>query len=450
MKKLTLLFVSMFIGASMFYGQSGSPDNLFKARQKSDEEIQDVKKKDKSATWEKRGDLFLEMAQFNTKDLIYGMQPLLVEQTLKKPKDIKKSADGEDWIYDRVTLHFANQKLESWDETQPLDVNALYRSIAAYDSAVILDPKGKVKTKNSVKENIAKIRDLLVSQGAKSYYVTKNFPQAFKDLEMAVKLYDYPRMSSDTSFQIATITLHVARAAVNSKDYKNGEKYYNLCIEKEYNKGEPYNELAAFYGQQKEKDKQIDIIEKGFKKYPDSKEILYAYINFYFTYNQQDKALEKIDVAIKGDPENPTLYHAKAAIFDNIVQDTSNRYTEAQKAENFEKAVTNYKKAIEVKPEYFEANFNLGVLYYNGAVHKIKIADSYKVNQVKEFNDKIAEAEEYLKLALPYMEKAYKIDSKDRSVIQDLILVYRRLKQYDKAKEMQGVFDNLPAQSNGM
>ena len=69
MKRIALLFVSVLVGAVLINGQTTptqTAESLLKAKAKSDEDIQNEKKNTKSATWEKRGDLFLDLAQFNT------------------------------------------------------------------------------------------------------------------------------------------------------------------------------------------------------------------------------------------------------------------------------------------------------------------------------------------------------------------------------------------------
>jgi len=45
MKKLALLFVSIYIGTALFYGQGQTAESLLKSKTKSDEEIKDEKKK---------------------------------------------------------------------------------------------------------------------------------------------------------------------------------------------------------------------------------------------------------------------------------------------------------------------------------------------------------------------------------------------------------------------
>jgi len=453
MKKLALLFVSMYIGTALIYGQTGqTAEALLKAKAKSDEEILDAKKNIKSATWEKRGDLFLDLAQFNTKGLYQGMKKNGItgaELIVGKPKSITDNNGNEDWIYDRVTLHFAGDDLESWEETNPLDPDALNKAYEAYVKADSLDLKGKFKNKNNVKLNAMTLRGLFTSKGVE-LFANKQYKESVDLLDKALKLYDWPKSASDTTFKVGLVTYYAGFIAYSGKDYKTAEKYYLKCIENEWEAGTPYNGLSAVYKDSNEGTKEYEILQKGFAKYPESKELMIGFINYYLGSGQSDKALEKLDQAIKDDPSNPTFVFAKATLYDNMVKDSTDKYSAEQKADFLAKAIEGYKSAIAIKADYFEANYNLGALYFNEAVYKLKEADKLGVKQVKEFDAKVAEAKDYMERALPYLEKAHEVESTDKSTIQTLITIYHRLQKYDLKKAMQEKLDNLPAEKSGL
>ena len=455
MKKLALLFVSIYIGTAFFYGQTSgqTAESLLKAKAKSDEEIKDPKKNIKSSTWEKRGDLFLDIAQFNTKGLYQGMKKTGItgaELIVGKPKDIKADGSGnEDWIYDRVTLHFIGEDLESWEETNPLDNDALDKAYEAYIKADSLDEKGKFKTKNTVKSSTMNLRGLFTSRGVE-LFGKKQYPEAVKNLEKALVLADWPKSGSDTLFRVGLVTYYAGFIASEGKDYATAEKYYKKCIENGWESGTPYNGLAAVYKATQQSEKEYEILQKGFDKYPDSKDLMYGFINYYLGSGQSEKALEKLEQAIKDDPTNPSLVFAKATLFDNIVKDSTNKYTAQEKKDALNKAVEGYKKALEIKSDYFDANYNLGALYYNEAVYRIKEADQIPVNEKAKFEAKMNEAKVELEKSLPFLEKAHEIEAKDRTTIQTLITIYHRLQKYPEKKAMQEALDNLPAEKSGL
>lgn len=453
MKKIALLFVSMFIGSSVIFAQTGqSAESLLKAIAKSDAEILDVKKNTKSATWEKRGDLFLEVAQFNTKGLYQGMPQTGLtgaELLVGKPKDIKADGANEEWIYDRVNLHFENGVLQSWEETQPIDPEALNKAFEAYNKANELDDKGKFKNKNSVKMSIAILRGLVTSKGVE-LYSNKEYSDAVKHLEKALVLAEYPRADADTSFKVGLVTYYAGLIAYGGKDFKTAEKYYQECVDKGYEEGTPYSALASLYKETGEGTKEYDILQKGFEKFPQSKDLLVGFINYYLTSGQSGKAMEKLEQAIKDDPSNPTFQFAMATLYDTMAKDTTDKYSDSDKKAYLDKAIAGYLKSIELNADYFDANYNLGAVYYNEAVFTLKKADKLDIKQVKEFETLVEKSKEQMQSALPYLEKAHELESTDRSTIQTLLTIYHRLQKYDKKKEMQEKLDNLPAQSEGL
>ena len=95
-----------------------------------------------------------------------------------------------------------------------------------------------------------------------------------------------------------------------------------------------------------------------------------------------------------------------------------------------------YKKAIELKDDYFDANYNLGAMIYNQGADMNNAANDIKDN--KKYNDAKAKADERLKQALPYLEKANEINPKDKNTLISLKQVYARIGdqvKYQKAKE---------------
>lgn len=81
-------------------------------------------------------------------------------------------------------------------------------------------------------------------------------------------------------------------------------------------------------------------------------------------------------------------------------------------------------KAIEISPDYFNAIYNLGALYFNEAGDILKTAGDIKDNKVYEQETKRAEA--LLQKALPHLEKAHQLDDKDRNTLISLKELYFR------------------------
>ena len=102
----------------------------------------------------------------------------------------------------------------------------------------------------------------------------------------------------------------------------------------------------------------------------------------------------------------------------------------------FEKAVKAYDKAIDLRPDYFDPNYNMGALYVNKASTLIAKANELPLDQQKEYDALITEANDYLTRSIPYLEKALELQPDDRSTMVSLKEIYTRLKMMDKLKEI--------------
>ena len=91
-------------------------------------------------------------------------------------------------------------------------------------------------------------------------------------------------------------------------------------------------------------------------------------------------------------------------------------------------------------PNFFDANFNLGVLYFNKAVKIYE--DASKISDNAEYEKIKTEGDDMLQQSVPYMEKAHEIDPKDRASLETLKTIFYRLKMTDKYQE---VVDELNA-----
>ncbi len=446
MRRITLLLVSLFVSALVYSQTVETEASLLKAKKKSDADIANAKKSAKYTTWEKRGDIFLSMAQFNTKGLYKGMPNAGIsgaEILVGKPNKKVGTKGGEDWLYNRITLHFKGGKLDSWEETNPLDKDAINKSYEAYMKANKLDTKGKFKKKAIVKTNIATLRGLLTNEGIQ-LYDNKKYAESVEYLKKALELDKFPKNKADTIFKTGLITYYVGVISNDAGDAETAKKYFQICIDKGYQKASPYQALAGIYKNEKNAGKELELLQAGFKKYPNSKEIMVGFINYYLTSGQSQKALEKLNEAVKSDPKNPSFHYAIGTLYDNMINnDKEGKYSKEEKAKYFNEAVKAYKKASSLKENYFEPNYNIGALYYNRAAHILKEASKLDLKQKKEFEDAQAAAKKEFQSALPYMEKAHASNPKDKSTLQTLVTIYHKLQMYSKKKEAQAKLDEL-------
>jgi tetratricopeptide (TPR) repeat protein len=125
-------------------------------------------------------------------------------------------------------------------------------------------------------------------------------------------------------------------------------------------------------------------------------------------------------------------------VYDKLANPDSANGHPAPKPKNYEeligKASTYYKKAIEIDAKNFDANYNLGVLYYMQSMYyydqsQLSIPDAakYKTTWDKSLPD-----------AAKYLEAAHAIDPKDLTTLSALKICYGQMgddANYNRIKE---------------
>jgi tetratricopeptide (TPR) repeat protein len=112
----------------------------------------------------------------------------------------------------------------------------------------------------------------------------------------------------------------------------------------------------------------------------------------------------------------------------------------------FEKSNDYYRKAIDLNPEDFQANYNLAVNYYNHGVHKIrKIDHNTEIFELIRIQD---ECIVLFKKALPYMREAHRIQPEHRKTLGGLMAIYRSLSENNQARTYQEQLETLIRQGS--
>ncbi|MBP6558213.1 MAG: tetratricopeptide repeat protein, partial [Flavobacterium sp.] len=140
--------------------------------------------------------------------------------------------------------------------------------------------------------------------------------------------------------------------------------------------------------------------------------------------NDFDTYTKLVNQALANDPNNVDLVYNLGVISAN-----------ANKIEDAEKY---YKKALEINPNYFNANLNLAELKLRTDEKFVnemnKLGTSEKDN--KRYEVLKAEREKNFKVILPYLEKAYELEPNNEAAMKTLLSVYNALEMTDKYKAL--------------
>ncbi|KOS05344.1 hypothetical protein AM493_04340 [Flavobacterium akiainvivens] len=187
-------------------------------------------------------------------------------------------------------------------------------------------------------------------------------------------------------------------------------------------KGEIVRNIALLYLELGQEDKAKEAIANARKLNPNDVGLIIAEANFYLTAKDYDGYKRLINEAVAKQPNNADLFYNLAAV---------SAQTNAKEAE------ANYKKAIEIKPDYQLAYVRLGDLMLMDEESLTKqmndlgnsAADNKKYAELKK------QKETNYKAAVGYYEKAYNLDKNDQYTIGMLASLYQALEMSDKAAE---------------
>ena len=287
-------------------------------------------------------------------------------------------------------------------------LNTAYES---YQKAIQLDGKDGEYGKQAAAK-VQGLYGLALNAGVESYNA-KDYPAAIKSYKMAQQM----------NPQDTTAVLYAAYASEANQDFAGAKENYNKLLAMNYQSPQMYGRMLQIARQQNNDQEYGQTLQKALKAYPNNKSFVLEDLNQLITAGKDQEAIAKLDHAIELDPSNSSLYSVKGSIYDKLKQP--------------DKATTAYEKAVELDPKNFDAQYNLGVYYYNKAgdvyrkVNKMDLTTYKKSGKAME-----AEGKKYFQQSLPYFEKAMELQPNEKSVMAPLQKVYTQLGRTADAEKL--------------
>lgn len=321
-------------------------------------------------------------------------------------------------VYGKLVQTAATSKKK---KDRKLFENPLQLAYDNYVKALELDEKGKLD--NSVNLLMSKLSNDFVDKGVKAFKARK-YREAMISFEFVSKIAENDIFNGvvDTS-----IIYNAGLAAYNAKIYDKAVIYFITCKEMNYGGVNLYLLLKNAYVSMNDSANVLQILKEAFEKFPEEEKVLVQLVNYYITANMNNEALDFLKIAKEKDPGNASNFFAEGLILDRI-----------GKVDNARNA---YQQSIDLDPEFFTSQFNLGALIFHLGVKMVeeanKILDNEKYTAAREAADvRFAEA-------LPFLEKSHELNPGDIQTMETLKLIYYRLRIMDKHtlidKELQKV-----------
>lgn len=233
-------------------------------------------------------------------------------------------------------------------------------------------------------------------------------------------------------------------AASKSKNFDRIISYNKKMIDLKISSPTNYSGMSTAYLSKGDTVGAFDVLKKGRTLFPDDASLLTEETNLFMSAGKAKEALGNLKIASAREPNNAFYYVFMGNIYDNMANPKDNMGKDLPKPANFEElfasAESNYSKAIALKPSnkdlMFDVLFNLGAMYnnYGGMIASRKADKITDLMKVQKENDEKAGV--FFKKAIPYLEQANSIKPDDRQTLKALRVLYLKVNNEAKAKEM--------------
>ncbi|WP_342644319.1 hypothetical protein [Mucilaginibacter sp. CSA2-8R] len=331
----------------------------------------------------------------------------------------------------------------AYNDTVATTSTPLYNtSLEAMKKAKELDTKGEYKKLTDAANQYLAYHQL--NRGVKEFQ-GKNYEQAYKAFDFYRSAYP-----EDT-----TAIYYTGLAAVNAKNIPVAINNYKKLVTTNYSRrADIYADLSNLYLMSKDTTGALNVVSEGVGKFPNNATLRGREVEIALQQGKQAEFVDKIEAAIANDPKNKTLYFYSGVAYGKIAdakdkaakaaKDAATK-TAALKArdEATAKATAAYGKAVEIDPNYFDANLNMGYTLMTSAVDDYNTANKLPMSKQAEFKALMAKVNAAADKAKPYLDKAVELDPKSASALGNLRNYYIIKKDTVKTAEIKKKMDTL-------
>ena len=296
--------------------------------------------------------------------------------------------------------------------------NALRISMESYLKATELDLKGRYE--DEIKLGLAQVQLGANGKGI-SYYNTTSFDLAASSFDLAAEV----ARTFDIVDTMAVYNSALCYEKANMTDM--AIERYRDCADIKYQVPNVFLFISTLYRNSDNDEEALKVLQEARVSYPREQSLIIEELNIYLTNKDFERAKANLELAAEQDPTNEILWFSLGSVFDNLG--------------NYDEAIIAYQKAIVVKSDYFDANYNLGALYFNKAVLGINEANEMwkpRMTRTEAANQKKLEedSKSMFVTARPYLESAFQVDPTDLETIRSLKDIYARTGEDDKFIQM--------------
>ena len=279
--------------------------------------------------------------------------------------------------------------------------------------------------KQEIYQRVGNVMNTYYTKGADDYNTGK-FGEA---APMFKKAYDIAKsMGSPDANEMLNFA---ATSALRAEDYNTALEYFTEVKNNGADNVEIYKHLAACYNGLGNADQAMAMINAGLEKNPSDAGLILEKVNAYLKEGRGAEAVADLVKLQELDPENAQLLFVLGTIYGD---ENNKDVYDTDKARQY------YEQALAINPGYYDATYNIGVLYTTMANKYIEQANEitgFSKAEQEQYNNLIEQGNELLRTGLPYLKQAYDAQPSD-DVKNVLRSIYVKLNMMEEVKELDG------------
>ncbi|WP_111669697.1 tetratricopeptide repeat protein [Algoriphagus litoralis] len=243
-----------------------------------------------------------------------------------------------------------------------------------------------------------------------------------EDLEMA---YEFFNLAGEIDLKDTTIHYNAGFLANDLGKFEDAKRHFGYLIDvPEYNKLNAYYFMVQILStEEKNPEAAYELVTKAKADYPTDKVLAEYEIQLLLQLNKMDEAMAQINDALSNDPNNTGLLLRSGYL--------------KEQAGDLEGGLADYKKAVEVDPNFFEGNYYTGALLLEQATKMLNTLNDLSDAEWEKQSPIIGKkADENYKDAVKYFEKALEIKPDNTDIMIILYQVHTRLKNTAEAEAL--------------
>jgi|SRR5690554_4343926 len=291
-------------------------------------------------------------------------------------------------------------------------------ALEARQKAIELD------TENEQEQNLEVLSFLLaqyeLNQGVAAWEV-EDFATAYEAFNRGGEY-----LPGDTTF-----LFYAGLAAVQSGNYQNAiEKYKEIVpIDTFSEHRQIVLDISRLYMMEGDTANAINYANIGRDIYPEDSEMASQFIELNLIAGNEVEVISTIEAESNRDPQNKILHYYLGLAH--------------SEAGNEEQAEIAYKKALEIDPNYVDANINLGGLILNKGIEHWNETNNKRDLTQQQYDAELAVAQGIFDEAYPYLQKAVDVDGSNVIALSNLQKYYQIKDDQAKVDELQAKIDAL-------